>query len=842
METDCLFIDEVSMISRKILNQIEFVCRGLKNSDKFFGGLQVVLVGDFYQLQPVRNEFYGDFGYPCFSVDWFKDAFPHVINLHIIHRQEETDLITAVNEMEQGLPSQTTVAFLNSLSRPLAPERTLNAVYLFARNIDVMLFNYNKLNSFNGDLHTFRSEDSGDSKLCDQFLAPRYFGVKIGCPVMLLINLTEHLVNGKIGTVKSIENEIIYVTFCLFGESRTVKIAKFTFSKFDPVSRTTIARRRQFPLNLAYAFTIHKSQGMTIENLVVDCSHAIYPGQIGVAIGRAQTTDGLCVKNFKPSLCRAHPTTVQKFYRECQYGEIKNDCTCCRNKKRQERKNKEDNGDDHDDDDDDDNDDGGGNDDADDKVEDDGYPCSESDLSDFEYDIIKEIENQEKMANNTEELEQVLSYILEEFEETPFHNDAVETKNEILLAPNPFIKGFQSHKSEVQNICNIVFPKEKCKFVQTDFRKFYTHFNAYISSDGFKRDTQKICDTYHSKELIYRFMTTSMFKVQKDILKEVAQREEKEIPSVLEKISQDKQLSGPGRGKIRYIGGYVIAKLKYRNSRVVKRSAFAPGKEQMMGECKRRKELLNFLCSTEADLFDNTADPESLLETKRKQNLSGSLCNISDVMFDFFQVLELKSRQLFTYEKLVATKWKFFEVVKKLLIEDLDLKNSFTVLFRDFKEKDCDHAIESSEPFCDSCKICSSLVYLYTEIMSIFIKFSMNQFRKDFLTALSVEKSKALRQKLKTREDKNKKSFNLKEVPNDTSLNKLASHLRIKSEIMRQPDILEKNCTKAQLLDLCRAYGVQIAKNKKKAEINQALVKAVLDSDSMKRPDALGMC
>lgn len=166
-------------------------------------------------------------------------------------------------------------------------------------------------------------------------------------------------------------------------------------------------------------------------------------------------------------------------------------------------------------------------------------------------------------------------------------------------------------------------------------------------------------------------------------------------------------------------------------------------------------------------------------------------------MFDFFQVLELKSRQLFTYEKLVATKWKFFEVVKKLLIEDLDLKNSFTVLFRDFKEKDCDHAIESSEPFCDSCKICSSLVYLYTEIMSLFIKVSMNQFRKDFLTALSVEKSKALRQKLKTREDKNKKSFNLKEVPNDTSLNKLASHLRIKSEILRQPDILEKKLHKS---------------------------------------------
>ncbi|XP_062608033.1 uncharacterized protein LOC134269858 isoform X1 [Saccostrea cucullata] len=285
-----------------------------------------------------------------------------------------------------------------------------------------------------------------------------------------------------------------------------------------------------------------------------------------------------------------------------------------------------------------------------------------------------------------------------------------------------------------------------------------------------------------------------MFKVQRDVLREVAKRDEKEIPSLLEKISEDKTLSGPGRGKIRYIGGYVLAKLKYRNSRVVKRSAFAPGKEEVMEECERQKILLNSLCSTEADLIDNTSDPESLLETKRKQNMSGSLCNISDQTFNFFQQLELKSRQLFTYEKLVDTKSKFFEVVKNLLLDDFHSKSSFSDLFRNLKEEDSDHDNECV--FCDHCKTCKTLVYLYKEIMSLFIKVSMNQFRKDFLRALSVEKSKALRQKLKNREDKNKKTFNLKEVPNDNSVNKLASHLKIKSEMLRQPNFLEKNLHK----------------------------------------------
>jgi hypothetical protein len=121
----------------------------------------------------------------------------------------------------------------------------------------------------------------------------------------------------------------------------------------------------------------------------------------------------------------------------------------------------------------------------------------------------------------------------------------------------------------------------------------------------------------------------------------------------------------------------------------------------------------------------------------------------------------------------------------------------------------------------------------------LFIKVSINQFRKDFLTALAVEKTKTLRKKLKEREAKKEKQFDVKGFQYDSSENKIVSHLRMKSEIMKRSDALETNCTKKQLLDLCSAYGVKISKSKKKAEINQSLVKAILEADSMSNPRAI---
>lgn len=206
---ETLIIDEISMISAKVLNQVQVLCKEIRNSPELFGNIQVILVGDFFQLPPVSNELYGDPGNLCFRLPWFESYFPHKINLHIVHRQDEQNLITCINELEVGDPSDDSVAFLHSLNRPLQDEGS--SVQLFARNIDVDMFNYNKLNQLQGELKVYHSADEGYEYYINKFLAPKNLGLKEGCPVMLIRNLSDVLVNGVRGTVVQLYDKSVDV-------------------------------------------------------------------------------------------------------------------------------------------------------------------------------------------------------------------------------------------------------------------------------------------------------------------------------------------------------------------------------------------------------------------------------------------------------------------------------------------------------------------------------------------------------------------------------------------------------------------------------------------------------
>ncbi|WP_143556154.1 hypothetical protein, partial [Solemya velum gill symbiont] len=151
----------------------------------------MILSGDFYQLPPVANTLLGDPGKPCFSSPWFDECFPHIVCLKIIHQQSETNLINCINELEKGEISNESLELINSLSRPMNEEDS--CVQLFARNVDVDLFNYNKLLNLTGELKVYKAHDEGDQHYLSKMIAPKNLGLKVGCPVMLLKNLTDSL-------------------------------------------------------------------------------------------------------------------------------------------------------------------------------------------------------------------------------------------------------------------------------------------------------------------------------------------------------------------------------------------------------------------------------------------------------------------------------------------------------------------------------------------------------------------------------------------------------------------------------------------------------------------------
>ena len=280
LNTDCLIIDEISMLSLKSFNQIEYICRKIRKADIYFGGIQVVASGDFFQLPPVPDPFKADPGDFCFLSHVFKDVFCHRIVLQKVIRQSESDFIKAISDVSRGERPQETLNLLTRLKRSLPPGES--PIRLFARNFDKEIHNACCLMELDGEMHTYESFDDGDKKHLSKLPVSQTLHVKLQCPVMLVKNISKHLVNGMQGVVVEINTDTVIVNF----NGSKVGLKREMFSIYCSINNKVIASRHQIPVVLAYGVTIHKSQGLTLERVIVDCSNIFKPGQLGVAIGR----------------------------------------------------------------------------------------------------------------------------------------------------------------------------------------------------------------------------------------------------------------------------------------------------------------------------------------------------------------------------------------------------------------------------------------------------------------------------------------------------------------------------------------------------------------------------
>lgn len=290
--TDVLVIDEVSMLHGHRLDMVDTVCRHLRKSPMPFGGMQVILVGDLFQLPPVTRDS-NDFDFAYLSEAW-QNLNLKICYLTEQHRQAGSDLLLVILQaMRQNNVSRLHMAELRArIGKAAAPGEVVTKLY--SHNVDVDTINAGHLAALKGKAKIFNMRSQGDNyrvqQLMKSVLAPLQLVLKVDAEVMFVANdFNVGFVNGTRGRV---------VKFNKAGEP-IVRLANGRTIRVEPHSWTIkederlIAEVTQVPLRLAWAITIHKSQGMSLDAAEVDLSKAFMPSMGYVALSRVRSLEGL---------------------------------------------------------------------------------------------------------------------------------------------------------------------------------------------------------------------------------------------------------------------------------------------------------------------------------------------------------------------------------------------------------------------------------------------------------------------------------------------------------------------------------------------------------------------
>lgn len=206
-----LIIDEISMFSLKLFETLEYICRKLRNTNFYFGSLQVMCAGDCIQLPPVPHYLKLDNGEYRFKSPHFTKFFRHKIVLKDVVRQSEINFIECINNVSRGELPQDSLNLLKRLSRTLSSGPM--PIRLSAKKCDCDVYNASKLVEIEGNAESFRAQDSGEKKYLKSLAVPEDLHLKIDCPVLLLRNLSDTLVNGLRGKVRKLSKDLISVYF-----------------------------------------------------------------------------------------------------------------------------------------------------------------------------------------------------------------------------------------------------------------------------------------------------------------------------------------------------------------------------------------------------------------------------------------------------------------------------------------------------------------------------------------------------------------------------------------------------------------------------------------------------
>ncbi|WP_432711927.1 helix-turn-helix domain-containing protein [Pedobacter sp.] len=340
MDLELLIIDEVSMLRADLLDAIDMVLRYVRKNNDNFGGVQVLFIGDLHQLPPVvkNNEWalLGEF----YQSAYFFDAIalqqnpPVYIELEKVYRQADEVFINLLNNLRNNAVTEQDVALLKKYYREdFKPGLKDKYITLTTHNLRADTLNKQSLEALKAPSHFYKAQVE-DEFTESAYPAEQRLELKLGAQVMFIKNdptPEKRFFNGKIATVVALGTDEIEVE--TEGTKDRITLEKYTWKNIryttdkvtHEIKEEVIGKYIQYPIKLAWAITVHKSQGLTFDKAIIDIGNAFAPGQIYVALSRLRSLDGLILTSQISGSGIMQDPNVSMFSRNKQASEILNE-------------------------------------------------------------------------------------------------------------------------------------------------------------------------------------------------------------------------------------------------------------------------------------------------------------------------------------------------------------------------------------------------------------------------------------------------------------------------------------------------------------------------------------